>query len=366
MVSVKLPVLTQSEASPAELASSPPAAHLSLDVTDVERACRFYEALLGSGPRVRTIDHARFEHTSPPLVLSLVRVPTRGSTPLDHVGLRVGSKAAIDPFAERLGRAGVAFDRQDEVVCCDSEQTKIWAHDPDGIAWEIYVRSGDDVTTPAARPLAPARDAAREERRWVHGIRTAWPDRVEADDGSLDEVVLEGSINLRVASAKLDALLIDARRALRAGGTIILRGLVASAPLSKRALPLPGPASLVERVPVELEPLAALARAGFLDVSATTLRDRPDHVVGAVELREIVVRATAPAVGLEGEPRRPVIYLGPFARITDDHGVTFDRGIRAWITRAHAEAIALGPMAASFALAARGLDDSVKAEECCE
>lgn len=365
MVSLKLPVLAAADAAPS-IASSTPAAHLSLDVTDIERSSRFYEVLLGAAPRVRTIDHARFEHTSPPLVLSLVRVPTRGSTPVDHVGLRVGEKAAIDPFAERLARAGIAFDRQDEVVCCDSEQTKIWAHDPDGIAWEIYVKSSDALTSPSARPSAAVSEVALDTRRWVHGIRSAWPDRIDADEGTLDEVVLEGSINLRVASARLDALLIEARRALRAGGTIVLRGLVGSAPLPKRALPLPGPASLVERVPVELEPLAALARAGFVDVHASTLRDRPDHVVGSIELREIVVNARAPLTS--GDTRHPVVYLGPFARVTDDHGVTFDRGVRTWITRAHAEAIAGGPLASSFAFAARAIAEagSASREDCCE
>ena len=115
---------------------------------------------------------------------------------------------------------------------------------------------------------------------------------------------------------------------------------------------------------MELEPIAELARAGFVDVTVTTLRDRTDHVVASIELREIVVEATKHA--RREEPRTPVVYLGPFARVTDDRGVTFERGVRTWIARSHAEALAAGTLTSSFALATRTIGGAASREDCCE
>ena len=44
---------------------------------------------------------------------------------------------------ERLQAAGLAtFDEMD-TTCCYAKQDKIWVHDPDGNAWEVYALTDD-------------------------------------------------------------------------------------------------------------------------------------------------------------------------------------------------------------------------------
>ena len=34
--------------------------------------------------------------------------------------------------------AGLAVEAEPGAVCCYARQDKVWAHDPDGVAWEYY------------------------------------------------------------------------------------------------------------------------------------------------------------------------------------------------------------------------------------
>src|SRR5262249_35816448 len=158
---------------------------------------------------------------------------------------------------------------EDEVLCCYGRQTKLWAADPDGIHWELYV-PGDQVgaeqqSSGRSRPIfrLPLATLRPREVIWTHQLLQPLPERIPFGDGAVDQVMLEGTLNLSLTKAHLDALLCEARRVLRGGGRIRVRGLVASAPMPVLAPSLPGPAERVERVPVEAEPMAALARAGF-------------------------------------------------------------------------------------------------------
>jgi hypothetical protein len=47
-------------------------------------------------------------------------------------------------MAERLSRAGIATQLEEQVTCCYAIQDKVWAGDPDGNKWEVYVVLDDD------------------------------------------------------------------------------------------------------------------------------------------------------------------------------------------------------------------------------
>lgn len=305
------------------------AAHASIDIADLDAGVRFYRVLFGE-PVVVRADCVRFETSEPPFVLVLLSAPAeRTSGRVNHLGFRLPDAAALERHARRLAKGGLAFERE-----TGDGPPKLWLVDPDGTIWELYV--GTDA------------DAVPDPRRWIHrpadGVLTAIP----ADDASLDDVLLDGTLNGRHSPAELHALLRDARRALRPGGTVRLHGLVASGPIPAGAT-LPGAASGAERVPVEAEPFTVIARAGFSAIRATTLPDRPSLRVGPVELREIRVTAERPS---EPESGRflPVTYKGPFARVEDDAGQIYERGQRVWIAEARRDALASGPLADAFAI----------------
>jgi catechol 2,3-dioxygenase-like lactoylglutathione lyase family enzyme len=118
--------------------------HLSLNVTDVEKSVQFYEAFLGVSPHKRRPGYANFDVEEPPLKLALNEYPVnRGGGPLSHLGWMVPSSAEVEDTKQRLIAAGLATFDEADTTCCYARQDKVWAHDPDGNAWEIYALTDD-------------------------------------------------------------------------------------------------------------------------------------------------------------------------------------------------------------------------------
>jgi catechol 2,3-dioxygenase-like lactoylglutathione lyase family enzyme len=317
--------------------------HAGLHVADLPRAVRFYRALLGTEPAKHLDDYAKFELDDPPLVLALYPAPQPPGGPLNHVGLRFPDSAALVGVQRRLEEAGVPTQRQDGVECCYSRQTKFWVTDPDRTLWEIYTlhedidHSGFDDPPPPAAPPATA--------VWQHRLTDPLPDRVPHADGTLDEVMLEGTFNALVPADRLAAVVADAARALKPGGRLTAHGLVSDRPFP--GVPrLPGMASLVQRVPVETEPLEAVRAAGFVGLTFDKLGDIHCFGVGGVELRELRLHGWKPAAG--AGPVR-VVYKGPFAEAVADDGTVYRRGETATVPEPTAAALRAGPTADQFA-----------------
>ncbi len=138
--------------------------HVSLDTDDLERAIAFYRAFFGCDPAKVRHDWAKFEVDDPPLVFSLnaVRrsVVDRTHGRLSHLGLRVGSAAAVAAARVRVVAAGLEVRDEPGVTCCYARQDKIWVEDPDGTPWEMYVLLEDvDAPDAAAVPEASAQQA---------------------------------------------------------------------------------------------------------------------------------------------------------------------------------------------------------------
>jgi hypothetical protein len=51
----------------------------------------------------------------------------------------VESSEAVDAARKRLAAADLIDLDEGDTVCCHARQDKVWARDPDGNAWEIYV-----------------------------------------------------------------------------------------------------------------------------------------------------------------------------------------------------------------------------------
>lgn len=113
--------------------------HASLNVSNLEKSLRFYEALFGAPPVKSYHDYAKFEIDIPPLVLSLKPKRACAGGPLNHLGLRLMSSDQLDAIRLRLEKVGARIGSQDDVKCCYARQTKLWVTDPDETLWEIYV-----------------------------------------------------------------------------------------------------------------------------------------------------------------------------------------------------------------------------------
>jgi len=312
--------------------------HLSLNVRDLRRTADFLELLLGQQPAALHADYAKFELADPPVVLSFIPSDLPPGGGLNHLGFRLPNHAALAALEARLAEAGIELQREESVVCCHSRQTKAWVTDPAGNSWELYVLEdepapSDAACEPQTTSIAPVRssEAAPASAVWAHRLGQAIPTRIDAADASLDEIVLEGSLNARHTAAERAALLKEAARALRPGGLLRIRGLSADRPLLGEPQ-LPGPAAAVRQVPTSRELLEAVRAAGFAGIELVTFGETYTFSHAGAELRE--TRLQAWRGGNPQHANRTVIYRGPFAEVRDDTGTVLRRGEAARIDEA--------------------------------
>ena len=117
--------------------------HLALTVTDVERSIPFYEALFGTEPEKRKPGYAKFSVADPALNFTLTQGARTELGAFNHAGIQVESTEDVLAAKQRLVAAGLAaFDEMD-TTCCYARQDKIWARDPDGTPWEVFVTHSD-------------------------------------------------------------------------------------------------------------------------------------------------------------------------------------------------------------------------------
>lgn len=117
--------------------------HLSFPTADLDAAIGFYTTLFGEGPHKQRPDFARFAPADVPISLSLNAAPGVVVDSPNHYGLRVPDGAALSQAQARLGVAGLIQSTEAGETCCWATQDKVWAHDPDGREWEVYVLLDD-------------------------------------------------------------------------------------------------------------------------------------------------------------------------------------------------------------------------------
>jgi catechol 2,3-dioxygenase-like lactoylglutathione lyase family enzyme len=149
---------------------TPDKAHVSINVADLDRAVAFYRTFLGIEPAKHYKDYAKFELEEPPLVLSLEPVFHRAADSFNHLGLRLDRPDAVAAVQARLKLAGVLAEREDDVECCYSRQTKFWLADPDKNLWEVYALTGEipHRGSLSSSDALAARDRGGRPTSWAH------------------------------------------------------------------------------------------------------------------------------------------------------------------------------------------------------
>jgi catechol 2,3-dioxygenase-like lactoylglutathione lyase family enzyme len=324
--------------------------HLSLNVSDLQRAVDFYRVLFDTEPAKVHDDYAKFEPDHLDVVFSLVPHPPSSGRSLSHVGLRVPDPAMIEQIRRRLEEAGIATQVQENTVCSHARKSKCWVADPDRNFWEIYVVEEDLPPSPSPVDLpAPAVSHAPKAGPlvWEHGVCHPLPQRIPHEDGKVEEVRLVGTFNAKLTEEERRFLIKEAWRVLRNGGKILVHGLMADKPFSGAAPTLPALAAMVSRVPVHQEPLDVLRTAGFTDLQFVKFSEAPWFCHEGVELREVKLIGWKP-VAMAAETARQVLYKGPFSQAVNDAGTIFLRGQRVTVSAAAYERLRQGPAADQF------------------
>ena len=111
---------------------------LSINVSDFDAAVAFYSRLFGAAPAKLRPGYANFALDDPPLKLVLNCPGSGPGGTINHLGVEVGSAADVTQAEARLAAAGLPIEPEPGTTCCYARQDKVWAHDPDGVAWEYY------------------------------------------------------------------------------------------------------------------------------------------------------------------------------------------------------------------------------------
>ncbi len=122
--------------------------HLAFPVADLSTSVAFYTALFGEGPDKTRDGYARFAPATAPISLSLTHLGLPVDLPADitHFGVRATGADTVRSAIQRLQAAELVDLIETNEVCCHATQDKVWAVDPDGRRWEVYVITDDAPT----------------------------------------------------------------------------------------------------------------------------------------------------------------------------------------------------------------------------
>jgi catechol 2,3-dioxygenase-like lactoylglutathione lyase family enzyme len=319
---------------------------IGLNVRDLSRSARFYELLLGARPAKQGDQVLRFSLQLPPVDLALRFSPPTLGGGLNHLGLRLPDSAGLVQIQRRLEEAGISTQRQEGVACCYSRQTKFWAADPDQNLWEIYTLE-EDLEHSGFEDDAEQEPNLEMPISWEHRIFDDIPAQIPHEDNSLSMVRLEGTWNASLPNGVLEALLEEVFRRLHPGGKLEIHALVSNVPFPGTP-DLPGPAAVVQRVPVIGDVLTDLRKFGLTNFSFENLGKIHCFEVAGVELREMRLVASKP-FAQTNDCSAYVLYRGPFQEVTNDDGTVFRRGERVLIGAERAELLRCGELAEQFA-----------------
>ena len=134
--------------------------HVSLNVANIHASVAFYEKAFGVTATKLRPGYAKFDLSEPALNLSMVEAPRTGIN-ASHFGVQVASSEDVANARTRFEAAGLATRSEQETTCCYAVQDKVWIHDPDGNAWEVFVvkADADQMRANSSQCCATASDA---------------------------------------------------------------------------------------------------------------------------------------------------------------------------------------------------------------
>lgn len=119
--------------------------HVALNVNNLAESMAFYRALFSAEPvKVRT-GYAKFDLDEPAVNLTLNERPVQEAGGLNHLGIQVHSTDEVLTMKARWQAAGLVTLDEMQTSCCYAVQDKVWATDPNGYRWEVFVVLKDQL-----------------------------------------------------------------------------------------------------------------------------------------------------------------------------------------------------------------------------
>ncbi|MCM3717567.1 ArsI/CadI family heavy metal resistance metalloenzyme [Fictibacillus phosphorivorans] len=117
--------------------------HVAVNCTNLKKSLEFYKNFFGQEPAKVRENYAKFEIDEPGLHFSLNVRPFEKEGVLNHLGFQVNNTEDVLAMGGRLRSAGLLLIDKMDTTCCYAVQDKVWVHDPDGNAWEIFYTKED-------------------------------------------------------------------------------------------------------------------------------------------------------------------------------------------------------------------------------
>jgi catechol 2,3-dioxygenase-like lactoylglutathione lyase family enzyme len=133
--------------------------HVHVAVDDLQRSIRFYSTLFSAEPSVVKPDYAKWMLEDPRVNFA---ISARGGerVGIDHLGIEVEEADELAEVYGRLKRAEQPVLEQGVTTCCYARSEKSWIVDPQGLAWEAFLTSGESTVYGESVDLAPVTGAS--------------------------------------------------------------------------------------------------------------------------------------------------------------------------------------------------------------
>ena len=117
--------------------------HVHVAVADIKESTSFYSKLFGCQPTVQKEDYAKWMVDDPRVNFA---ISTRGREPgLDHLGIQAETETELKEISARLKEAEIDVLDEGTTTCCYAQSEKAWVVDPQGIAWETFLTTGEST-----------------------------------------------------------------------------------------------------------------------------------------------------------------------------------------------------------------------------
>ncbi|WP_395646004.1 ArsI/CadI family heavy metal resistance metalloenzyme [Terricaulis sp.] len=117
--------------------------HVHVGVTDLDQSIAFYSNLFASAPAVRKNDYAKWMLDDPRVNFAISARPDGG---VRHLGIQVETAQELGEVYARLRAADAPVIEEGKTTCCYAQSEKSWISDPQGVAWETFLTTGESTT----------------------------------------------------------------------------------------------------------------------------------------------------------------------------------------------------------------------------
>jgi hypothetical protein len=132
--------------------------HVHVSVDDLDQSIGFYSTLFAVQPTVVKPDYAKWMLDDPHVNFA---ISTRGGkSGLDHLGIQVETQDELQEVYGRLRQADRPVLEEGATTCCYANSEKSWIADPQGLAWETFLTTGESTSYGDSVDLGPIRVAS--------------------------------------------------------------------------------------------------------------------------------------------------------------------------------------------------------------